>query len=145
MKVKEFFLIMILIVFFMLLYVYVGGGRETYQNVNPDLKVDEDFYKTVGFVDPNNMYVVQGNGVPDIPMNKIIFDQNDPAANNVDGTGATPKQIFPFAFNKCDVRCCGHSPLTCSGGCVCIPQEQMQFLSSRGFNNKYDKCSYDEY
>lgn len=47
-----------------------------------------------------------------------------------------PRALTTFAFNRCDPNCCSTSPYSCSGGCVCIPEEQRQLL-------KTGKCSKD--
>ena len=145
---STYFLIAVLVVFFMLLYVYVGppkpvvsGARQSYTNYPSSL----ERYKDNELLSLDKMVVVQGNGIPDKKIESISFDQGDPAAQSVDGTGNAPKSMFPFAYNKCDINCCGDSPFTCSGGCVCLTKEQKRFLSSRGWNNKYDACSFDEY
>ena len=145
---SSYFLIAVLVVFFMLLYVYVGppkpvamGSRQLYANYPNSFEK----FKDNDLLSMDKMVVIQGNGVPDQQSAPIQFDQGDPAAQSVDGTGKAPKSLFPFAYNKCDVNCCGNSPFTCSGGCVCLTKEQKRFLSSRGWNNKYNACSFDEY
>lgn len=51
------------------------------------------------------------------------------------GAVATEPSMFPFANNKCDLKCCGRSDLSCSGGCVCKTPEQEKMLSTRGYNS----------
>lgn len=136
------FLIFFLIACFMLLYVYMGGKPYKYKPFK------KEFYKNVDenkLLPADQLVVVQGNGVPDSKPTQIIFDQNDPAAQNVDGTPSAPKQIFPFAYNKCDIKCCDDSNWGCSGGCVCLTNEQKKNFSGRAKNNSCTKCSSDEY
>lgn len=131
----NYFLILVLIVFFMLLYVYVGTiKKETFREE-----------KANQLLSPDKIAIIQGNGVPDKDMGSIVFDENDPAAQSVDGTEKGPKSMFVFAYNKCDINCCNDSPYSCNGGCVCLTDDQKVFLSGRGYNNKYNKCSKEEY
>lgn len=139
---SHYFLIAVLLVFFMLLYVYVGGSqvcsftttkRENYQDSPTKL------------FETNKMLVIQGNGIPDKDVGPISFDQNDPAAQSVDGTVGAPKSLFPFAYNKCDVKCCGDSPYSCNGGCVCLTDQQKKHFSGRASNSKGNKCSPTEF
>lgn len=137
----NYFIIALLITFFMLLYIYIGSA---YTNILQ--KNEENFKDQVNELIPlNKLMIIQGNGVPDVSDGTIIFDQNDPSASTVDGTTETPNSLFTFAYNKCDVKCCGDSPYSCNGGCVCITPQQKRFLSNRGTNNKLNKCSFDEY
>jgi hypothetical protein len=41
---------------------------------------------------------------------------------------------FLFHKNKCDPKCCGESPYSCSGGCVCLTRKQKDLILSRGGN-----------
>jgi hypothetical protein len=138
----NYFLILLLIVFFMLLYVYVGDNVRV---VKPEREAFSTEHDKNTLVPLDKVAYIQGNGVPDKPFNKIVFDQTDPSMNSVDGSDGTPKSMFMFAYNKCDPKCCGHSPFSCSGGCVCLTEEQKRFMSNRGYNNKYNKCYTDEF
>lgn len=90
-------------------------------------------------VDPAKVVVYQGNGVPDQPVVPTKFDQHQ-SFPTVDGTDGTPRSMFMMAFNKCDPSCCP-STYSCSGGCVCMTNEQKNFVGTRGSNNKGTKCS----
>lgn len=141
----SYFLILVLIVFFMLLYVYVGGTT-VHANMVPASNNRERFVEKYNELLPvDKIAIIQGNAVPDKNPGKITFDQNDPSTQSVDGTKNTPKSMFVFAYNKCDVKCCGDSPYSCSGGCVCLTDDQKKFLSNRGFNNRQNKCVSEEY
>lgn len=144
---SNYFIIAVLIVFFMLLYVYaIPVQRNTAIGKQTFIQKSNENYQDNELVPLDKVVFVAGNGVPDKQEGKIQFDQSDPAAQSVDGTENTPRSIFPFAFNKCDIKCCGDSGgLSCNGGCVCLTKEQKRFMSNRGYNNKINKCSYDEY
>lgn len=152
---SSYFLIAVLIVFFMLLYVYVGPNIPSSNQIRTDTFKQQFFngglarkeqFKDNELIPMDKIVFIQGNGVPDKQPDKIIFDQSDPSAQSVDGTDSAPVSMFPFAFNKCDVKCCGDAAnLSCNGGCVCLTNEQKRFMSNRGYNNKFDKCSYDGY
>jgi hypothetical protein len=142
----SYFLILVLIVFFMLLYVYVGGAS-VYASTIPVLPSSRERFaeKNNELLPVDKIAIIQGNAVPDKNPGKITFDQNDPSTQPVDGTKNTPKSMFVFAYNKCDAKCCGDSPYSCSGGCVCLTDEQKKFLSNRGSNNRQNKCISEEY
>lgn len=145
---SSYFLIAVLIVFFMLLYVYVTPSVVPVAEKTRQLftQRSRELFENNQLIPMDKIKFVQGNGVPDKDPGVIMFDQNDPAAQSVDGTDKAPKALFPFAFNKCDVKCCGDSAgLSCSGGCVCLTDEQKRFFSNRGYNNKNDPCVKNEF
>lgn len=49
----------------------------------------------------------------------------------VDGTNAAPKQAFMMAYNRSSPDCCP-STFSSSRGCVCLTQEQSDFINRRG-------------
>jgi len=140
---STWFLLFTLFVFFMFLYVFASMPVMTYVVYTPVEKYQDKDLDSLIPVD--KLMVVQGNGVPDTKPQTIQLDTTDPSTMGVDGTDQTPKSMFMFAYNKCDAACCGESPYSCNGGCVCLTKEQKKYMSSRGFNNKYNKCSMDEY
>ena len=84
----------------------------------------------------------QGVQMPDtasVPTMNI--DQNDPSTTSVDGKQGSAKSMFMFSYNKCDPACCDYSPYSCSGGCVCMTPDQINFVGTRGKNNKPNKCA----
>lgn len=135
---SNYFLISILLVFFMLLYVYasttlVASRREPFVE------------STNALISPDKLVVVQGLGVPDVPIAPSMPDPNDSSAPTVDGTENGPRSKFLFAYNACRLDCCPTSGgYSCSGGCPCMTPEQKKFAGSRGFNSRPSKCSYDE-
>lgn len=141
---SSYFLIAVLIVFFMLLYVYVTPNNT--MQARQFFTQKREQFKENELIPMDKIVFVQGNGVPDKDPGKIMFDQDDLAAQSVDGTPNAPKALFPFAFNKCDVSCCGDSAgLSCNGGCVCLTPEQKRYFSNRGYNNKNNSCVANEY
>jgi hypothetical protein len=135
----NYLLIAILIVFFMILYVYLGAWT-SFITVQA---APEKFANVVdnSLLNPDKIAFIQGNGIPQETFAEIQYDQSDPSMQSVDGTmsGKTPKSMFMFAYNKCDVKCCGESGgYGCNGGCVCLTNEQKKFMSNRGYNNKTD-------
>ena len=138
----NYFMILVVVLFFMLVYIYIGSiyvapakpaKNELFNNSDKEL------------LDRNKLLVIQGNTIPDRGGKKINFDQNDPSFQSVDGTNKTPKSMFMFAFNKCSPECCGSSPYNCQGGCVCLTNNQANFISARGYNNRRNKCIANEY
>ena len=132
---SNYFIILVLIVFFMLLYVYAASKpiQERFSVSNNNL------------IPADKLIVVQGNGIPDVPVQPSQIDNSDPSAFSVDGTEEGPRSKFFFAYNQCKPECCSTSGgYSCNGGCPCITQEQQKITSSRGYNRRYGKCAYDE-
>lgn len=141
----SYFLIAILIVFFMLLYVYFTPSQPIIieQSRSPFETFAGSNNNTL--LSPDKIAIIQGNGVPDQMPSAINFDQNDPSAPSVDGTGKSPKSMFVFAYNKCSPDCCGDDGgYSCNGGCVCLTNKQKKYFGERAWNNKFNKCSFDE-
>ena len=113
----NFFVIFTLGLFFMLLYVYA----------TPQMTIIQERFNQL--LPPDKIQIIQGNAVPIKNPQQVIFDQDDPAAQSVDGTKDGPKSIFTFAYNKCSPECCVGSPYSCNGGCVCLTAEQKKYFS----------------
>lgn len=47
----------------------------------------------------------------------------------------TSERLFMFADNSCSPSCCP-GQFSCSGGCICLTQQQKDALSQRGNNAK---------
>jgi len=111
---------------------YVVGG---------DRKGVEKFY-IHSYLPTNKIQVMQGVQMPDkLPTQPIVFDQSDPSMPSVDGTSSAPKSLFMMTYNDVKPECCSYSPYSTSSGCVCLTKDQVNFVASRGFNNKADKCA----
>jgi hypothetical protein len=72
------------------------------------------------------------------PLTNTLTTVNDDAVNAppVDGKTGSPQDLFMFAHNQCRPECCP-SAFSCSGGCVCVTDQQKQLLSYRGHNSTY--------
>ena len=57
----------------------------------------------------------------------------------VDGVPNSQKSLFMFAYNKCKPECCVDSAYSCSGGCVCLTEDQKKHMGSRGGNSHYSR------
>ena len=134
MSLGNIFLIMLLLVLFGILYVYV---------TNPVLLLapaPEKFNSDKNELIPSEkLAVFQGNTLPDAPFAPVNFDDHE-SLPTVDGTKDAPKSMFMMAFNKCDPSCCP-STYSCSGGCVCMTDNQKNLLGTRGKNNKSASCT----
>ena len=73
----NYFMILVVILFMMLLYIYIGTlytakretpANENFNNVNDNNLLNKD-----------KLLVIQGNTIPDRGGKKIDFDQNDPS------------------------------------------------------------------
>ena len=135
----NYFLIAILLVFFMLLYVYASKAIPQQSVNNKNL---EKFYGQVSntLQDPSKLVVIQGSTIPDTMPTSVKWDEYG-ALPSVDGSDTAPKSMFMFAYNKCSPSCCNKgSPYSCANGCVCMTDNQFNFLGQRGNNSKAQKC-----
>lgn len=131
----NYFLILILLVFFMLLYIYIGNSTAV-----------ERFTAAASYhlIPADKLVVMQGLFDPNVEYQPSTPDSNDPSSPAVDGTEQGPRSKFFFAFNDCKPECCATaSGYTCNGGCPCLTAEQQRFAGSRGQNQKGEKCSFD--
>ena len=92
-------------------------------------------------VSPEDLAIYQGNTLPLIKPEAVLFDKTDPAMVHVDGKDG-PKSLFEFTYNKCSPSCCTYSPYGCSGGCSCMTKDQINFISGRGNQKHETKCSF---
>ena len=82
-------------------------------------------------LDPARTLAVQGHTVP-VAMDPAAGPgyELDPRKPPVDGTEAAPRSLAMFSFNKCSLDCCpGVGGYSCDKGCVCVSQEQRDFLA----------------
>jgi hypothetical protein len=124
--VSTLVVIAILAVTFGALYVFGAFGKEKFTLLPLD-----------------KVMVYQGSQMPDTlgGQTPLKVDAGDPSLTSIDGSLSGPKSMFMFSYNKCDPKCCDYSPYSCSSGCVCMTPEQINFIGTRGKNNKYNKCS----
>ena len=123
---------------------FVGGKRgsigiEYFNNLNPaplnyristgSNQILRNCPKNLPLGNKNNI-VIQGNQLPIHPTNTELKSDGP----SVDGTSKSPKNMFMFAHNQCNPKCCP-STYSCDGGCICTTKDQLKFLSSRGSNN----------
>lgn len=52
----------------------------------------------------------------------------------VDGKKGSPQKLSMFANNKTSLNCCKESPFMTSTGCICLTEDQRNFIQTRGFN-----------
>lgn len=84
-------------------------------------------------VPKDKLVVYQGSTLPDTKPPNIIYDDHE-SLPTVDGKPDGDKSMFMMAFNKCDPSCCP-STYSCSGGCVCMTKDQVNFVGNRGNNS----------
>ena len=113
----------------------VGGTKR-------DLGFDPDsFIKPSGerFSNPQSMhslirkpiYIPQGTSVPFEPGK--IPTQINTNGTSVTGLSTDPKSMFMFSYNKYGPQCCP-STYSTSSGCVCMTEQQKNFINSRGYS-----------
>lgn len=125
----------ILFTLFWALYVLGGMTIEKFSQIK--------FPEEAALLPTDKVFVYQGSQMPDSKAGAISIDQGDTSVNTVDGKRGSPKSMFMFSYNKCDPKCCDYSPYSCSGGCVCMTPDQVNFIGSRGKNNQADACTRD--
>ena len=150
-KTGQYFLIAILFSFFLVIYVSFDPRflltKETFRNSNNAYAsayttpaIDE---KLPVFLNSHTGDVYQGVGIPlkyKPPKEETMYDIDMPSVNGLkDG----PKSMFMFAYNKCSPECCKDSPYSCSGGCVCLTDNQYNYLDTRGNNREPNKCHFE--
>lgn len=130
-------LVFLLIAFAILLYIFL---QKTYAAskaaTTPKERFSEDKYS---LIPKDKLVVYQGNTLPDKGSGSPVLDQDD-SMPSVDGTPDSARSMFMMAFNKCDPSCCP-STYSCSGGCVCMTKDQVNYVGTRGTNNKGTKCA----
>lgn len=65
---------------------------------------------------------------------EVASSQDVLTGPTVDGTKDAPQKLTMFANNKASINCCGESPFMTSMGCVCLSDNQRNFIRSRGAN-----------
>ena len=98
MKQRDIYVIGFISIAFILLYFYAINIKIE----NFDNKLFEK----------DKVIVIQGNGIPDVPIKPSEPDTIDTR--------------FNFAYNDCRLDCCKDSSYSCNGGCVCLTPEQLK-------------------
>jgi hypothetical protein len=137
----NYFLIIMLIVLFGFLYVYVANYRSLKERFEQQAAaaaacVDQ---RTKYIVPQDKLALIQGLSAPTQPIEPVSKFDSDPSATTIDGKPGSPSQMFMFAFNKVSPDCCP-SPYSSSQGCVCMTNDQLNFLNQRGNNSRFNKC-----
>lgn len=131
-----YFVLSILLLVFLALYVFTPT-----MHIFPPKERFVESNKT-RLQDPLQMVVFQGSALPDVPPKPMEFDQH-PSLPSVDGKDG-PRSMFLMSFNKCDPSCCP-STYSCGGGCVCLTDDQKNFLGTRGNNSRARSGNQQEY
>jgi len=69
-----------------------------------------------------------------IPPHHVKTAQDVLKGPTVDGQKDSPQKLSMFANNKTSLNCCSESPYMTSTGCVCLTDNQRNFIQTRGFN-----------
>ena len=89
-------------------------------------------YTLVDDKDLNTYLGVQG------PVIQKKTDSNELSGPSIDGKTKSPQKMTMFENNKTSFECCSDSPYYTSTGCLCLSEDQKNFIQSRGFNNNYN-------
>ena len=132
---RDYFLITVLFVFFLLLYVIFHKEESFSQQIydSPKFSPNEEPVAPV-FMKPSDMQVYQGVSIP-TKYKPTYTDYNDPSMPSVDGNENGLRSMYMFSYNQCKPECCMESPYSCSGGCVCTTPDQLMHLRNRGGTN----------
>lgn len=103
-------ILVVLVVIFLILYFIASGTMR--MELYEDLISDNN-----ELIPKDKLIVIQGNGIPDIPIQATEPDTTD--------------TLFNFAYNKCSLDCCKNSEYSCNGGCVCLTNEQLNANSKK--------------
>ena len=79
---------------------------------------------------PNTIF---GNSVP-IGYNQEYVEKYNNEGPSVDGVSEN-NSLFMFSHNNHSPDCCYNSPYSTSTGCVCMSDNQFNYLANRGGNN----------
>lgn len=150
-KAGDYFVIIVLMIFFLILYVTFDpfafrNKKEAYRNMYadayPSLSSPEIQSNLPVFMTPHTTEIYQGLSVP-LKYKPSKIDMTDKTLPSVDGKENSPNSMFMFAYNRCSPECCKDSPYSCSGGCVCMSNDQLNYIDSRGKNREVNKCLFD--
>lgn len=127
-----YFLLSMLLIFFLVMYVVSPNFT-----ILPPRNTEKFGDEKNKLWDPSRTLLFQGATLPDQPPKELQYDNHE-SLPTVDGSAKAPRSMFMMAFNKCDPSCCP-STYSCSGGCVCMTDEQKNYLGNRG-NNARGRC-----
>lgn len=137
------FIIMMFFFVFLVIYIYGSylfqGPHNLMKEVLPSMYINEKFNDKYSLIPGDKLVVYQGNTLPDTPSSNITLE-NHSSYPSINGMSESDKSLFTFSRNKCDPSCCP-STYSCGGGCVCMTKEQTNFIGTRGYNNRSEKCS----
>ena len=71
----------------------------------------------------------------DVPL--TTGDPTSYSFPSVDGTKNTPQHLFMLTYNQVSPKCCP-STFSTSRGCVCMTNQQLNFINQRGKNKSTD-------
>lgn len=95
---------------------------------------------SVDLNNPQNMLVYQGYAPVGAEALPSAWDGKRDGVS-VDGTNKYPPSLFVFSYNKSDPQCCfgpNASGYSTSRGCVCLTEQQKQYLTQA---NLQPKCT----
>lgn len=150
----KYFIIIFLMIVFLIIYVFLDPNvykrkesfsnpfASSYSTIYPKDYSEDITNSAPVFMKPHSMEVYQGVSIPTKykPTESLAYDKSLPP---VDGNSKGLRSMYMFAYNKCSPECCKESPYSCSGGCVCMSDKQMEFLDNRGDNREPNKCMFE--
>lgn len=86
-------------------------------------------------VDDNTLSNYMGSTIP-LVLEKTEGGLEGPS---VDGEDVSPKKLSIFSNNNSSISCCDDSPFFTSTGCVCLTNNQENYISERGGNHVLEK------
>jgi len=120
-------------IFLLLLVIFISVFYVYFTNTRVPESAEKFIIDKYPLVPKDKLVVYQGSTLPDTKPPNIVFDDHE-SMPTVDGKADGNKSMFMMAFNKCDPSCCP-STYSCSGGCVCMTKDQVNFVGNRGNNS----------
>ena len=97
------------------------------------LCISSDSFSNEEYIQNSDLVTIQGVQGPI----EVSSSQDVLKGPTIDGTKDAPQKLSLFANNKTNFKCCGESPFTTSTGCICLTENQRNFIRSRGLNKTY--------
>tara|TARA_Y100001935_G_scaffold253469_1_gene259721 strand:+ start:7017 stop:7850 length:834 start_codon:yes stop_codon:yes gene_type:complete len=94
------------------------------------LCISSDKFMENTIIDNDELVTYFGTQIPP----HYVKSQDILKGPTVDGKEDSPQKLTMFANNKTSLNCCDESPYMTSTGCVCLTDNQRNFIQSRGLN-----------
>ncbi len=94
------------------------------------LCISSDKFMENTIIDNDELVTYFGTQIPP----HYVKSQDILKGPTVDGKEDSPQKLTMFANNKASLNCCNESPYMTSTGCICLTDNQRNFIQTRGLN-----------